>query len=214
MLWLTENTLAMMCFAPLTGKKDVDVWLLTLEASDFIHSWTCQTECIQAITDECVNRPVVHPSKVTPWQLYDVWDCSLCHPQWFASFAAFFFFSVRVTESQPAVFTSLWSEVWQVSGLLIYLFSGIVVLFGNSLLVLTGADLLIQLLIFFPWQLPDSTVTQIACWQQHKQTLYSSTAFRMHTLMSHPVRPCVLASCFEGEALKCSYHWVFINTIS
>lgn len=92
MLWLTENTLAMMCFAPLTGKKDVDVWLLTLEASDFIHSWTCQTECIQAITDECVNRPVVHPSKVTPWQLYDVWDCSLCHPQWFASFAAFFFF--------------------------------------------------------------------------------------------------------------------------
>lgn len=58
-------------------KKDIDFWLLTLEARDFIHSWTCQTECIQAITDERVNRPVVRLSKVTPWQLYRVWLLTL-----------------------------------------------------------------------------------------------------------------------------------------
>lgn len=76
-------------------KKDVEFWLLTLEASDFTHSWACQTECIQAIRDKCVNRPVVHRSEVTPWQLYSVWDRSHRHPQWFASAYSSFFFCLN-----------------------------------------------------------------------------------------------------------------------
>lgn len=61
-------------------------------------------------------------------------------------------------------FSPLWLEVWQV-----YLFWWDCVT-GKSLLVLSGADLLICV-EYFAWQLPDSTVTQIACLRHHKQTL-------------------------------------------
>lgn len=70
-------------FSSLLENNMSKFWLLMLEAGDVIHSWTCQTECTQTITDERVNRPAVHPSRVTPWQLYGVWGHSPCHPQWF-----------------------------------------------------------------------------------------------------------------------------------
>lgn len=81
MLWLTQNTLAVMCFAPLTGKKmsSFDYWLW--KPVIFICSRTCQPEWTQAIRGDCLNRSALHLSNVTPWQLYSIWDCSLCHWQ-------------------------------------------------------------------------------------------------------------------------------------
>lgn len=81
MLWLTQNTLAVMCFAPLTGKKmsSFDYWLW--KPVIFICSRTCQPEWTQAIRGDCLNRSALHLSNVTPWQLYSIWDCSLCHRQ-------------------------------------------------------------------------------------------------------------------------------------
>lgn len=177
-------------------KKDVEFWLLTLEARDFIHSWTCQTEeRIQAITDECVNRPAVHPSKVTPWQLYSVWDCSLCHPQ---SFASCLFSPCQNDWALTSCFQLI--MVRGVASLLIY-FAGLCywefrVSSQWGWLADSSADL-------FPWQLPDSTATQIACLQWHKQTLRGSTAFKIYALLSQCVCPYASGSagCFEREAL-------------
>lgn len=143
MWWLRRNTTAMVCFAAVTGKKKRS-WLLTLVASDFIHSWTCQTECIQTITDKCVNRPVGCPSRLTPWWSCAV--CSLCHPQWFASCLLLLFcqkdtistccFRLIIVRGVASINYPDLFNLWDC-------------VIGNSLLIFSGADLLIQLLIFY-----------------------------------------------------------------
>lgn len=201
MRWLTGNTLAMMCFSPLAGKKYVKFWLLTLEGGDFIHSWTCQTECIQTITDERVNRPVVHPSNVTPWHLYSVWDRSLCHPQWFA-FCLPLLFCQNDWVSTSCFHLIMVRGVASVKFTLLFILWYCVI--GNSLFALSGADSLIQLLIFLygnflipPWlKLHVCSGTN----KHFKAPQRSNCMISCHVL-SVPV-PVPQVAVGEGEALK------------
>lgn len=124
--------------------KKKESWLLTLGASDFIHSRTCQTECIQTITDECVNRPVGHLSRVTPWELWAV--CSLCCPQWFAS-PLLLLFCPNDTISTCCFHLIIVRGVTSISITALFNFCDCVI--GNSLLIFSGTDLPIQLLIFY-----------------------------------------------------------------
>lgn len=110
-----------------------------------------------------------------------------------------FFFPIRVTESRPAAFTS---EVWQVSRSLIYLFCGIVVLLGIPCLFSLGLTCWSNCWSFSLATSWFPCVTQITCWQQHKQTLWGYAAFTMYALLSHAVCLNVTDSCFEGKALK------------
>lgn len=164
-------------------KESFDYWLW--KPGIFIHSWTCQTECIQTITHECVNRPVVHRYKVTPWQLYSVWGCSLCHPQWFVSFLFLLF-------CQNDWISTRCFQLIMVRGVASVKFTHLFILWdcviGNSMLVSSGADLLIQLLIFslgsFLIPLWLMRVCMLARLQWHKQTLFSSIALKMYVLLS------------------------------
>lgn len=91
-------------------KKDVEFWLLTLEASDFYP----QSNMLNGVYTGN-NRPDVWTGLWCiriEWQLYSVWGCSLCHPQ--RLHPAFFFFPFAMTESQLAASSLFWSEVWQV----------------------------------------------------------------------------------------------------
>lgn len=120
-----EHVLELCVFALLLEKR---CQVLTLEACDFIHSWTCQTES----TQQRVNAPVVHPSKGSPWQLYI--DRLLTLPPtvtWILPFPCI-----------SAAFTSSWSEgsKGQVD---IYLFCEILFL-GIPCLFSKGADFLVQ----------------------------------------------------------------------
>lgn len=99
---------------------------------------------MQAITDECVNRlwwSVQSDSLTVIWCL----RLLTLPPTVILPIAAF----LSVTQSHAAAFTSLCTEVWQVSGLLIYLF----ILWGCRVIweFLDLSHLRIQLLMCFLW---------------------------------------------------------------
>lgn len=76
-------------------------------------------------------------------------------------------------------------------------------------MVLGGADLPICV-DYFAWQLPDSTVTQIACLRQHKQTHLRSAAFEMYVCLQVVSGLVPVPRLAEGATLNSSLNWINI----